>query len=449
MIHPQTGLLDLVQRVMASAHNVEVFPDYFSAANRLAANGAFDAVLCGLDEAVRPFETFEQALATSSATRLIPIATNEVEFESFRDQWNSAPRRKKLNASIGKDWLRDPCTTGQILALFGARPENPLRDLSSREAENDSPGTVESENDTGNRPQPCPLGSDDVIDGYRLIGSIGQGGFGTTWLAVNEATGRRVAVKFVQGEEQVPQELVALRKYVHVASRSEHLIQVEHINHDSSRLWLVTPLADSLTGGDTPDSYKALSLANQLQARGHLPEREAVGIGICIVRAVLTLHHAGLLHGDVAPGNILRIRSRWVLADPGLVRFLGEPGICRNQRYYPQPKPVLPSDDLYAVGVILWEMTSGVSEMMTGKDRVRLDSQMLAFLLRSELPLAKVICRAVAENPEQRYPNAEEMLQDLEILTAKLHPDSGTQHALYNLPKLRSLRTNCGLPPLS
>src|ERR1019366_4119129 len=95
VIHPQTGLLDLVQRVMASAHNVEVFPDYFSAANRLAANGAFDAVLCGLDEGVRPFETFEQALVMSPGTRLIPIATNEVEFESFRDQWNSAPRRKK------------------------------------------------------------------------------------------------------------------------------------------------------------------------------------------------------------------------------------------------------------------------------------------------------------------------------------------------------------------
>jgi serine/threonine protein kinase len=136
-----------------------------------------------------------------------------------------------------------------------------------------------------------------------------------------------------------------------------------------------------------------------------------------------------------------------VLADPGLVRFLGEQGICRNQRYYPPAKPVLPSDDLYAVGVVLWEMTSGVSEMVSGRDRVRLDGQMLTFLLRSELPIAKVICRAVAEDPEQRYPNAEEMLQDLETLAARLVPESGTPSALYNLPKLRLLRTNGGLPP--
>ena len=85
--------------------------------------------------------------------------------------------------------------------------------------------------------------------------------------------------------------------------------------------------------------------------------------------------------------------------------------------------------------------------MVSGRDRVRLDGQMLTFLLRSELPIAKVICRAVAEDPEQRYPNAEEMLQDLETLAARLVPESGTPSALYNLPKLRLLRTNGGLPP--
>jgi len=449
VIHPQTGFLDLVKLVLEGAHDVEVFQDYHSAVNRLAEGVVFEAVLCGLQDAARTCEIFEKAIANSPGTRLILIAKDEAGFVSHCDLWNAFAQRKGLNASIGKEWLRDPCTTGQILALFRAPRASPGQESAVGAPEEDGPGLVAGETETRNLTHPFPLGSGEVIDGYRLTCAIGQGGFGTTWLAVNEATGKRVAVKFVQGEEQMPQELVALRKYVHVAFRSEHLLPVEHINYDSSRLWLVTPLADSLTGGDTPDSYKALSLANHLQARGHLPEREAVRIGICVGRALLALHQAGLLHGDVAPGNILSIRSRWVLADPGLVRFLGERGICRNQRYYPQAKPVLPGDDLYAVGVILWEMTSGVMEMVSGRDRVRLDSQMLTFLLRSELPMAKVICRAAAEDPEQRYPTAEEMLQDLETLIARLIPESGTQSALYNLPKLRMLRTNGGLPPLS
>ena len=239
------------------------------------------------------------------------------------------------------------------------------------------------------------------------------------WSGVNETTGKRVAVKFVEGEEQLAQELVALRKYVHVASQSQDLIQVEHINSDEVRLWMVTALADSLTGGDTPDAYKALSLAHHLEARGHLAEQRAVDIALSVVRGLLILHQAGLLHGDVALGNILSVRGRWVLADPGLVRFLREPGICRNQRYYPKPQPILPCDDLYAVGVVLWEATSGVLEMVTGQDRLRLEGNMVQFLLKNDLPLMRVICRAVAENPEQRYMNAEEMLQDLEALQGR------------------------------
>jgi serine/threonine protein kinase len=239
-----------------------------------------------------------------------------------------------------------------------------------------------------------------------------------------------------------------LSKYVYVADRSEHLIPIQHIHHDGDRLWLVTPLADSLTGADTPNAYKAFSLANHLLARGRLSDREAVSIGLCLVRGLLALHHAGLLHGDVAPANILRIHGRWVLADPGLVRFLGEPGICRNRRYYPLPQPLRQNDDLYAVGVILWEMTSGLAEMQSGQERLSLDTRMLQFLLRSDLPLARLICRAAATAPEQRYMNGEEMLQDLEFVTARL-PAEGSTYSLYNYPNLRALRTNGALPPLA
>ena len=87
--------------------------------------------------------------------------------------------------------------------------------------------------------------------------------------------------------------------------------------------------------------------------------------------------------------------------------------------------------------------------MVSGKDRMRLDGQMLAFLLRNDLPFAKVICKAAAEDPEQRYLNAEEMLHDLEFLTTKLAAKSSAKDSLYNLPRLRSLRTNGALPPLA
>jgi serine/threonine protein kinase len=224
-----------------------------------------------------------------------------------------------------------------------------------------------------------------------------------------------------------------------VADRSEHLLQIEHINRDAFQLWLVTPLADSLTGGDTVDSYKPWSLANRLQTVGHIPELEAARIALGLVRGLSMLHECGLLHGDVSPSNILTVHGRWVLADPGLVRFQGEHGICRNRVYYPQPKVTLPADDLYAVGIILWEMVSGLGEMVSGQERLRLDGQMLGFLSKKHLPTATFLRRAAGEKPEQRYLHAAEMLQDLESLAAELAQSSAAGDSLYRL--LRPLRT--------
>jgi Protein kinase domain len=482
VIYPEQGFLELLRRMLTKWREVEVFEHYQQAENRLLAGAAYEAVLCGLTEPGWAIKIFEKVAALSANTRLIPIAGDLTQLDSFRQQWNSDARRKQKYGSVGQQWLPARCTTGDVFGLFPSRAAEPAPDAVSKRTESNEvipidldlpadqgstgeryqkpncsgtaakPSGADPHEDGGEGAQraesPCALGIGTIIDGYRLVCSIGHGGFGTAWMCVNGTTEKRLAIKFVEGEEQVCQELVALRKYVHVAEGNEHLIRVEHINSDASRLWLVTPLADSLTGGDTTDSYRPLSLANLLQAKGHLLEAEAVGIGLRVGRALSALHHAGLLHGDVAPGNILSVHGRWVLADPGLVRFLGEPGICRNRTYYPDLKASRPFDDLHALGFILWEMVSGVAEMVSGTERMRLDGRMVAFLSQTDLPIAKVICHAAAENPEQRYLNAGELLQDLEFVAAgsKLRP--GTQNSLYNLPKIRSLRTSGAPAPL-
>lgn len=419
VIHPRAGLLELVKRVLAPAHAVEVCDNSASALQQLAADRVYDAVLCGLEEPVQPVEIFRKALERSATTRLIPIASSETPVRSFREQWDAATGGTEDPGSPGSPWLRQSCTAGEILALFKSPAPNPAAEIDDGPTESEHPA--------------LDLKSGDVINGYRLEFQIGEGGFGVTWLAVNETTDKPVAIKFVAGEEQLPQELAALRKYVYVADRSEHLIQIEHINQDPSRLWLVTPLAESMTGAYTADAYKPLSLQNHLQARGHLSEPDANGIAIGLVRALVALHHSGLLHGDVSPPNILKLRDRWVLADPGLIRFIGQSGTCRNRRYYPQPLVVHPRDDLYAVGVILWEMVSGVWEMASGMERIRLDGNMLTFISRKNLPLGGFICRAVAENPEQRYMTAEAMLHDLLSLADKLATEPGPRSQLYEL----------------
>jgi hypothetical protein len=411
--------LELVKRVLMDSRGVDVFDAYQPAIDQLRTNGVYDAVLCGLDDPARTIECFEAALNRTADTRLILIASDETQVVDFCELWNADPKRKKRSSSIGKEWLRERCTAGEILALFKTPPPELGQAEEAGAGENETPVP--------------PLQSGCVLDGYQLVCPIGKGGFGSTWLVINQTTGKQASMKFVQGEEQTRQELAALRKYVHVANRSAHLIQVEHINQDQLRLWFVTPLADSITGGYTPDAYKPLSLQNQLEAKGHIVEKDAVGIAAGLVRALATLHETGLLHGDCTPPNILSMQGRWVLADPGLVRFIGQPEICRNKSYYPQSPVVRPCDDLYAVVVVVWEMVSGVSEMVSNKEVLRLDGKMLTFIARKNFPTANFLCRAAAENPRQRYMTADAMLQDLELLAAKLAAESGSKFPLYEL----------------
>src|SRR6266568_2590864 len=451
IIYPNKGLSDLVKQVLLGAYEVEGFEKYESAVNYLVANGVYEAVLCGLAEPTRTIEVFEKVAEALAHTRLIPIADSAAQVARFCDEWSADKGRYKTSRTIGQELLPEPCTAGEILALFPTVIERQPGETSLGESEKDGPVPMEGESEAAGRapaqdiPNQNPLRCGMVVDGYRLVCLIGQGGFGVTWRAENETTAKPVAIKSVEGQEQVSQELAALRKYVHVAEGSENLIQVLHLNRDALRLWLVTPLADSLSGGDTPESYRPLSLANQLEARGHLSDQETVRVGIGIARALSTLHHAGLLHGDATPFNILRVHGRWVLADPGLVRFLGQPGITRDRTYYPDPRAMRPWDDLYALGLTIWDMASGRWEMASGKERLRPDQKMLDFVARRELPIGKFVCRALAENPEHRYMNAEAMMEDLEWVAAKLATDSRTQSSLYDL--LRQLRG--GLPPLA
>src|SRR5258708_14871749 len=422
LVQPDKGLGELIRGVFSATHQIETLNYFPSDARPPPSHQVYNLVLCRLGDPEQEIEAFDQLSEISPKALPVPIADKAEEVERFAKQWTLELWRKEKYTKMGARWLGRRCTAGEVLALL----KEP----------------AEAEANGSNSPQaPRPLSSGAVLDGYRLVSLIGQGGFGGSWLAVNETTGKRVAIKVIEGTEALVQELAALRKSVHIAHLSQHLLRPEHVNRNDSRLWMVNPLADSITGADTLDAYRPLSLANRLDSKGHLPEPDAIRIALGILRALSALHDAGLLHGDVSPANILRTQGVWVLADPGLVRFVGQHGICRDRRYYPQAASVRPGDDLYAVGLTLWDMVSGVWGMVSGKESMRLDAQMLRFLSKKNFPLLNIICMSVAENPNARYVNADEMLMEVEsLLTLGQEPSSPYQ--LYNL--LHTFRTGLG-----
>ena len=152
-----------------------------------------------------------------------------------------------------------------------------------------------------------------VVDGYRLIRPLGQGGFGVVWLAFSEASQGHHALKWVSGSQgTLETELSSLRHFREVSQRlrSPNLIPVEHINLLPRALYYTLPLADGVPGNDpTRAEWKPFTLADYIaqanEAGIGLPAEQIIGVFEPVARAAALLNKEGLVHRDIKPANIL------------------------------------------------------------------------------------------------------------------------------------------------
>jgi hypothetical protein len=105
----------------------------------------------------------------------------------------------------------------------------------------------------------------------------------------------------------------------------------------------------------SPEDYYPLTLASLLSREGRLPLDTALEHTTAILDGVDHLHRNGLMHRDLKPGNILFVGGSLKLGDIGLATS-GEAGSAGTPGYR---TPEGTADDLYATGVILYEMITG------------------------------------------------------------------------------------------
>lgn len=156
------------------------------------------------------------------------------------------------------------------------------------------------------------------VEGYEVGRVLGRGGSSTVWWAREQATGETVALKVlhttvsgdVDGARRLEREAGLL-----TSLRRPHLLAVRALTQtgeDEPRPVLVL---DHAPGG---------SLGALVRARGQLDPGEVVTVLVPVAGALADLHGQGLVHGDVAPGNVLLAeRGRPVLADLGIAELAG------------------------------------------------------------------------------------------------------------------------------
>lgn len=272
-----------------------------------------------------------------------------------------------------------------------------------------------------------PTGSRVIAGRYHLLERLGDGSTATTYLAEDDVLGRRVAVKLFRSEYLVDsRDRARFEREARAAAAVSHpnVVQVFDVGQEGDTRYLVMEWVD---GTD---------LKRLIREQAPLPADDAVRIALDLLRGLAAIHRAGIIHRDVKPQNVLIDRAgRAKLADFGIARTVRDTGLTETGSVigtaaYMAPeqatgRPVSPATDLYAAGVILYEVLTGRLPF-SGENPLEVLYQ---HVHTSPVPprrhnpaispaLEAVVLRALAKSPEERFRSAEAMAAALEAAVA-------------------------------
>src|SRR2546427_11764818 len=250
---------------------------------------------------------------------------------------------------------------------------------------------------------------------YDLVRRIDVGGMGEVYLArQRSAFGRAVAIKIIRSD--LVHDMTARARFLREAEVSahlkhEHILPLFEFGEDQGRLFLVTPYIE---GG---------TLARHLK-RGPLSLAEVHHLFIPLVQAVAYIHRRGVIHRDLKPTNILLEEQDGQLyvrlidfgiasvqgsaASPPLTTAGNEMGTIAYMAPERLEGVAAPSNDIYSLGVILYQMLTG--QIPTSGKLVTLPP-----------PLETVVRHCIALNPQDRYASADEVLIAFEYACRSLN----------------------------
>jgi eukaryotic-like serine/threonine-protein kinase len=273
-----------------------------------------------------------------------------------------------------------------------------------------------------------------IVDGrYRVISRLGSGGMADVYLAQDQLLGREVAVKVLHHHFAEDQEFV--ERFRREASSAAALSHPNIVAIFDRGEWNGTYyIAMEYVAGR--------SLKTIVREQGPLDPVAAIDIVVQILRAARFAHRRGVIHRDLKPHNvILDEEGRARVTDFGIARAgasdMTLTGSIMGTAQYLSPEQaqgfaVSASSDLYSVGVILYELLTGVVPF-EGETAVAIAYKQVSAEPRppSELnpalpvTLDAVVLRALAKDPAERYADADELIAALQHERESLPAFSG------------------------
>lgn len=276
---------------------------------------------------------------------------------------------------------------------------------------------------------PPPLGPGSLVnDRYEIRQSLGKGGMGEVFLAYDRSTQEPVALKVVREESRMPGDDEALRQELLLARSISHpnvcrvhdlapspwgpILVMEHINGQTLHTHIRRRKAQ---GGYSADEFR--KIASEVTA------------------GLAAIHAQGLVHGDLKPGNVMVTKDRAIILDFGFAQERARLGARRpgappdgGTPNYMAPERLKsggasPEDDMYALGLTLWEMWTCRVPEPGYKPRAKPMRTQIMFDVPASLSVDEVkqVFRCLADDPEMR-PEARRMrfFNPVQLTTSQL-----------------------------
>ncbi len=261
-----------------------------------------------------------------------------------------------------------------------------------------------------------------IANRYEVFKHIGQGGMADVFLAMDTILNREVAIKILKSELCAdPVSLVRFEREAQAATTLSHpnIVEIYDVGDYKGRRYIVMEYVPGRT------------LKQVIRSRGSLEADEAIDIEKQLVSAVSEAHHKGIIHRDIKPQNIIvksdgsiKILDFGIAIAKGNVQVTQANNVMGSVHYLApelaKGKPASVQSDIYALGIVLFEMLSGDVPF-------KADSavQVALMQMRNEMPsirsinpsipqsIENIITRATVKDPQKRYKSCVDMLDDL------------------------------------
>ncbi|HEX6644962.1 MAG TPA: serine/threonine-protein kinase, partial [Gemmatimonadales bacterium] len=259
---------------------------------------------------------------------------------------------------------------------------------------------------------------------FEVVRLFGRGGFAEVYEIRDTELERRLAVKVLRADVAwTPGMLQRFKQEARSVAQLTHpnTVPIHFVGEGEGLAFYVMPFIEGVT------------VADVMRAEGPLDPERALSVALPVLEALDHAHAAGIVHRDIKPDNIIieAVTGRPLLVDFGISKRVNETnlpeahdGVIFGTPLYMSPEQALGQHDvdartdIYAMGALLYHMVVG-GPPFTGETPHDIVAQHLTEPVRfppaPELPgwLSEVIVRAMAKQPEDRFPSAAAMLEPL------------------------------------